>query len=259
MKNYSSVIPLGDNKYAFKQTDESFRDGVKISQEILLRWMPPRIFYHHRKGGHLAAYKKHLSNSYFSHVDISRFFFSITRNKVLKSLKSIGIDFLSANYYSASSVVNFHGKRFLPYGFYQSQIIASLCLYNSAAGRFLKNAPKEICLSLYVDDILISSENCDLLKEYCLNLMEKIEESNYSYAAEKCEIAQPMVTAFNIEISQRSGVITADRMEKFRDFIRLKVRETNAVEAVLAYVGQVNADQYTELREYWRWALGPKP
>ena len=52
---------------------------------------PPRYFYHLRTGGHVGALSEHLHNLCFATLDISRFFDSVTRAKIHRALRSIGI------------------------------------------------------------------------------------------------------------------------------------------------------------------------
>ena len=141
MKNYINRIPLGNNKFAYHQAP-AFRElGLDLTERIYSHWKPPKIFFHHRNGGHVKAIARHLDNTYFSHLDVNRFFYRVRKNRIIKSLKKIGFSFEDANEAAAHSVVRTEEGFSLPYGFTQSTALASLCLDQSPCGKFLGSGP----------------------------------------------------------------------------------------------------------------------
>ena len=133
--NYKLCYLNPKKKWIFCPTNKSKEKGYKFVLQILEKWAPPSYFYHLRPGGHIAAIKAHQNNKYFCKIDISNFFTNIRKNRVLRSLKKIKFSPNSARHISEWSTVNSKDDRLLrilPYGFVQSQLIASVCLDCSA-------------------------------------------------------------------------------------------------------------------------------
>ena len=87
-------ITAKNGKWIFVPSQYSRIYGANIVKKIKLEWNPPKYFYHFRKGGHLAAIDIHLSNKYFSRLDIQNFFGSITASRITRALKPyFGYDF----------------------------------------------------------------------------------------------------------------------------------------------------------------------
>jgi hypothetical protein len=120
MKNYISKIPLGNNKYAYQQEPDFRELGIRHIDLIKQKWSPPSNFYHVKAGGHVAALKCHLSNNLFSKIDLSRFYYRVTKNKIIRSLKRVGLSYATAAEIAAESVVlteegvSFNRPFFLP-------------------------------------------------------------------------------------------------------------------------------------------------
>jgi hypothetical protein len=127
--------------WVFVPTEESKQHGYNLKQKIESKWRAPHYYFHLKSGGHVEALKKHLGNKYFAQADIKNFFNSISRSRVTRALNSLFKDYDLARSSACSSVVadpdSTEGEFILPFGFVQSPIIASLCLYQSALGRYL--------------------------------------------------------------------------------------------------------------------------
>ena len=69
----------------------------------------------------------------------------------------------------------------LPFGFIQSAILASICLDKSSLGIFLKRIKrdKSLSLSVYMDDILISSNDQQRLIEVTAELKSYFSKSHW--------------------------------------------------------------------------------
>lgn len=246
MRNYISKIPLGGDKYAFHQNEDFVVLGKELSDEILRRWTPPKIFYHMRNGGHVAALNKHRSSVAFTHLDISRFFYRVSKNKIIKALKKSGFDFLSANQAAAESVVVDGDRKYLPYGFTQSPILASLCLFHSRAGKALMRAPKRLVVSVYVDDIIVSCadpKDARMLEDFSNSLVEKFSEAGFPISDEKKTISQHEITSFNIELSHNKMTIEKWRMDKFLEQIFDGKDNLNVLKGISNYVNSINPAQ----------------
>lgn len=80
-----------------------------------------------------------------------------------------------------STVWDARTRRFvLPYGFAQSPLLASIDLDMSLLGRLLIQLQREgLTLSVYVDDIIVSSDHKDPVQTALSAIIEAARESNY--------------------------------------------------------------------------------
>lgn len=241
-------IPLGDNKFAYKQEPAYKVLGEDLCERVYSKWSPPSIFYHHRNGGHIAALRKHLDNEHFSKFDVSRFFYRISRNKIIRALKTCGFSFLEASEAAAQSVVN-SGEGFnLPYGFTQSPLLASLCLNRSQAGEFLRRLDKDICVSVYVDDIIISNkDNPAKLAEVSEKLISIFNDAGFPISKQKSLISQGEVSSFNIALSNNRMEITHERMAEFFNQVVEGMYNDDVLGGIYNYVQSVNPVQAVEI------------
>lgn len=244
MKNYTNKIPLGDNKFAYHQAPEFRNLGLDLTRHILSLWSPPKTFFHHRNGGHVAAIARHMDNAYFSHLDINRFFYRVQKNRIIKSLKRIGFSFYDANEAAAHSVVRTEDGFSLPYGFTQSPLLASLCLDWSPCGAFLRKIPKEFRVSVYVDDIILShASDRDALLALSNELVECFRSSGFPVSEKKMTLAETQIVCFNIRLSSGELIIVPDRMQEFYNDIALNLENDHVLDGIEGYVRTVNADQ----------------
>jgi hypothetical protein len=220
--------------------------------QILSNWSPPKIFFHMRNGGHVAALRHHIKNDSFSHLDISRFFYRISKNKILRSLRGIGFPFYEANLAATHSVVIDKGKKFLPHGFCQSPLLASLCLYNSAGGKMLMRAPKKFSISVYVDDIIVSSKNSDASEqvEFCEALIANFKNSGFPISHEKLVVAEPEIVSFNVQLSKGSTLLTEERVRQFRRQVESNLDSHDALIGISRYIHQIIGRQGFEMDQF---------
>jgi len=257
MKNFSSKIPLGNNKYAYEQEPNFKVLGEELTDRVLSVWKPPSIFYHLKDGGHVAALRKHLENNHFSNFDVSRFFYRVTKNKILRSLIKHGFSFEDANFAASHSVVKSPDGYHLPYGFTQSPILASLVLHSSRAGKFLRRIDKDVAVSVYVDDIILSHhDDPKKLDETSRQLVEQFGLSGFPISEEKLQVCEPRITSFNVEIGYRHSVITDDRMSHFDEQIRENIDNPFSTEGIQRYVAAINDQQGREIGEMIKQASG---
>ncbi|WP_093030687.1 reverse transcriptase domain-containing protein [Roseovarius azorensis] len=218
--------------------------GLDLTRRIYSLWTPPRIFFHHRNGGHVSAIARHLDNSYLSHLDINRFFYRIRKNRIIKSLKRIGFSFDDANEAAAHSVVKTEDGFSLPYGFTQSPVLASLCLDWSPCGAFLRKIPKEFRVSVYVDDIILSHANDrDALLALSNELVECFRSCGFPVSEDKMTLAETEIVSFNIRLSRGKLVITPDRIQEFYNQIALNFENDYVLDGIEGYVRTVNSAQ----------------
>lgn len=136
------------------------------------------------------------------------------------------------------------GTTILPFGFVQSQILAAICLSMSALGTCLTRLSRDrrLKLSVYVDDIIVSSSIESALSEALATLETAAAKAKFSLNLRKQEGPALAITAFNILLSNESMEIAADRYRQFEDALN---ESTSAAqrEGVISYVRSVNSEQ----------------
>lgn len=239
---YKSKFQLKPSVWVFVPTEESIAKGKGFKFAVEKYWKAPINYYHLRQGGHVEALKSHLQNSHFIHLDIQNFFGSINRTRVtrcLKGLFSYSVAREIANYSTVSHPVD--KNSILPFGFVQSPIIASLCLDNSALGRYLRMLSKnnDVTVSVYVDDIIISSNDALLLKDIMTNIKISAARAGFNLNEKKEEGPSAKITAFNIELANQSMEITVERMRQLMDSYENTDSE-NVKKGIAGYIMSVN-------------------
>ena len=220
--------------------------GSVVHKEVRRRWRVPPYFYHLRAGGHVSALRTHLHNHIFATLDISRFFDSVTRSKVHRALRSIGIGHERAWEIAQESTVEKnrrHGNFSLPYGFVQSPALASLALDRSALGQAMRTLARSnhTLLSCYVDDVILSGIEEEAVEASRLALIEAGRQSGFVLDGGKSQRQAAEVTAFNVALSNGSMAITEERLHEFEDDIL--ALGALPVAAILAYVRSINRSQ----------------
>lgn len=242
---------LKPGSWVFVPTEETVDKGLEIKRSIEERWKPPSYYFHLRNGGHVKALQSHLAHTSFVHLDIRDFFGSINRTRVTRCLKEI-FGYPAARAMANESTV-FHPedksrRSILPFGFVQSPIIASICLYQSALGRCLHKLTKSksIRVSVYVDDIVVSTDSHELSAEVLGKIAESSERAGFELNSDKQEGPTESITAFNINLSHLNLLIEPERFARF-----LKAYEGSESEfqrdGILGYVGGVNVGQANQI------------
>ena len=166
MRNlYGHKFRLPKGTQVFVPTHEGQDLGEQIAKLVAKQWHAPDFYYHMQSGGHVAAARSHINHAHIASVDLAGFFNQVTRTKVHRALCQIGFRHEEALDIACNSTVEEEpgSRRFsLPFGFVQSPILASLSLSRSALGRAIKAAiSPTVAVSVYVDDITISSDSID--------------------------------------------------------------------------------------------------
>jgi hypothetical protein len=241
---------LKSGKWVFVPTQETIEQGSQIKFALEKKWTAPSYYFHLRSGGHLQALRQHIEHKAFAHLDVQNFFGSINKSRVTRVLKPL-MSYRIARDWAVLSTVrdpDDNTRFMLPFGFVQSQLLASLCLQQSALGRCLKQLAetKNISVSVYVDDIIISSVDA----EGCNSAFEKLiiaaERSQFFLNKKKQEGPSDTIKAFNIVLSHNSLQITSDRLDQFK----ISARTTGAEykrDGILNYVKSVSTSQFNEL------------
>jgi hypothetical protein len=222
--------------------------GEKIIRVVLKRWTPPRHFFHFQKGGHVAASLIQLSSTAFARLDIKAFFDAVTRTKVHRALRRIGISQRDALAIAMCSTVRKPGaKQFsLPFGYVQSPVLASVVLDSSALGAALRAAEANISLAVYVDDILMSAGTEAQLAPHVAALDTAARLSGFELHPYKRQFGS-IVEAFNLQITNKSACVTDERMA---EWLHAERSPSNLREwAIVRYVRGINPAQADVLEE----------
>jgi Reverse transcriptase (RNA-dependent DNA polymerase) len=182
-------------------------------------------------------------------MDIQSFFDSVTRTKVHRVLKRLGIpheDALEITRVSTVKRVAEPGRYSVPFGFVQSMVLASAALDWSQVGKHLRIGHRyHVKVSVYVEDILLSAEQEQHLDAYMADLLAAGDAAGYRFNASKTSPPGSVAEAFNIIVSGNDLRVSAPRMAAFEGVVRAGAPETAA--AVLRYVRSVNRGQAERL------------
>lgn len=245
---WSSKFEVKKGSWVFVPTEEAISYGKAIKLELESHWTPPSYYYHLRDGGHVKALSLHKSNQFYIHLDISNFFGCINKSRVTRCLKGI-YPYSKAREIAVESTVKNPSSSeqsdfVLPFGFVQSPILASLCLQKSKLGKYLSSLNKieGVSVSVYMDDVVISSDDMDFLQ----NVMEEIkpiaDRSKFTLNEEKEEGPSSQITAFNIELSNGVLKLTERRLKEFIRSYR-DSESFDVISGIVGYVETVNKNQ----------------
>lgn len=247
--SYYELTP-GSNKYIYIPTNQSRELGKIIVETIRKRWTPPAYFFHLRKGGHLAAIKHHIDQSCnprkFSVFDISGYFGQVTENKLCRVLKNF-VSFKKASQWAHDSTVRkpSENKRTLPYGFLQSGDLASLVLDRSYLGcefRKIHQNPN-IKLSVFVDDIIVSSSDPILLDQASIAIKDAAKLSNLKLNQDKTCCNVDEIEIFNIHCNQNFCLsFSQEKLNKFEKIIENHYTDPRVVFGVINYMLNVSTN-----------------
>lgn len=216
-RNYSYKYERKPDRFVYVQSEKQSLDGSIIALRVARRYKPSPIFFHfRRRGGHLSALKLHLDSSYFARFDIDYFFGRVTRTKVARCLREIGFTRKAAFSMAYDSVVTEGVRKIVPYGFPQSTILSTLVLEKSLLGQVLIAANSSgTKVSVYVDDIIISSDDKNELERTYDGIIAASIASNFPFGVAKTTSASIKVEAFNCHISRGLCGFVDERMNRF--------------------------------------------
>jgi hypothetical protein len=245
--SWSSRFEIKAGRWVYIPTLESRNVGQQIIKLLNKSWKKPSYYYHLRNGGHVEALNIHIENRFFATLDITDFFGNISRSRITRSLKPIvGYDVARkiAKLSTIKASKNYIHSHQLPYGFNQSPILASICLFSSSLGSLLERINKDgsAMVSVYMDDIVVSSQN----EHSLINIFEKIKtaagKSRFLLSESKTKTVANKTEAFNIVLSHRDLRIEYDRFVKFQYAFSASKSEAQK-HGIESYVGSVNKQQ----------------
>jgi hypothetical protein len=238
-------------RWVFEPTAEYRVIGEGIRKAVQKVWRPPPYYFHLRKGGHVAALRRHAQKTYFARFDIEDFFGRVNQNRVARCLKEyFGSEV--ARQMALNSTVRHPtvpGRWVLPYGFIQSPILASLALSKSRLGSALRQLDKAsgINVSVYVDDIIVSCDDSDKLQQAREVLAAAAVKSRLAFNAAKCQGPASAITAFNIELTHGNLEIEAERLAEFAAMLAA-TPSAQREQGIVGYVNSVNTAQAVALK-----------
>lgn len=199
----------------------------------------------------MAAVRHHAASRFFFRADIDDFFGRVSRSRVTRCLKS-WFPYASAREMASESVVKRPGLEgfVLPYGFVQSPALASLALDRSKLGSYLRklHGRGDLRVSVYVDDIIVSSNDEHALEESSAQLIDIAENALFPIGTGKREGPAPEITAFNIELSHEALRIADGRIAELRRNY-LVAASAYSRAGILSYIDSVNPSQGKSLLE----------
>lgn len=210
---------LRNGKPVFAPSDLGRDIGVDIKAQVEAAYQFDDFVYHLKKnGGHVAALHAHRPHHFFACIDIRRFFYSIARNRVQRAISGIGI--ARARHYAKWSCVRnpyLNPTYSLPYGFVQSPILASLVLMESGVGAFLRalSAGGFVTVSVYMDDISLSSDDLNLLQAAFEGLLERLATAYFEVSPQKVRPPAPAIDVFNCDLRCGQTEVQQDRIDLF--------------------------------------------
>lgn len=205
-----------NGKPVFAPNDRGARIGNDLKRKINRAFQFDPFYYHFRKGGHVAALHAHRGHRFFARLDLERYFYSISKSRVQRVLSESGI--LRARHYAKWSCVRnpFDEPRYsLPYGFVQSPIIATLVMMRSGVGDFLRTVGPDVTASVYMDDISLSSNDEELLRQTFATLRVRLEEANFIINMSKVREPGPAIDLFNCDLRSGHTSVKKSRVDQF--------------------------------------------
>lgn len=212
--------------------------GRKLKRKVAKKYTFDKFIYHFKEGSHVVALHRHRKNAFFCRVDLSRFFYSIKRNRLKRVLKDIGIP--KPEYYAKWSTVKnpFAGGGYvLPYGFVRSPILATLILSESPIGTYLRALPDTITPSVYMDDLCLSGQDQAALKEAFDGLVVAVAAAGFTLNDEKTREPAAKIDIFNCSLENGNTAVLPDRIDEFF----AEDREAAAVASFETYVDIVKS------------------
>ncbi|PSW29617.1 hypothetical protein C9J19_05940 [Photobacterium phosphoreum] len=252
--SWSNRFEIKQDRWVYNPTIECRKQGRLIIKELNKQWTKPVYYYHLRDGGHVAALNNHIKSNYFATLDLSNFFGSISRSRITRALKTIiGYDDARkvAKLSTVKSPENYQYSHYLPYGFVQSPLLASICLFDSSLGKLLDTIYKkntEVNVSVYMDDIVISSKNKTKLSRVYEEIKLAAYKSKFDLNDNKTCPVSTQTKAFNIIISTGEMSIENKRFQKFKEIYSTS-QSLPQKHGIGGYVGSVNKQQARLLDE----------
>lgn len=227
-------------KWVFVPSERGREIGRKLKKLTGAAFRPDEFYFHLQKGGHVAALHLHRRQRYFARIDLENFFYGIGRNRVARALQHLGV--ARGEYYARWSTVRnpfMQPTYSVPYGFVQSPILASLVMSQCELGGELRSVASGISVSVYMDDIAISGNNCSALERAFRRIRRAAKESNFSINENKSAYPGNAIELFNCYLARMEAAVMDERMAEFY----ATQRSPRSEAAFEAYCAAVSAEE----------------
>jgi hypothetical protein len=227
-------------KPVFAPSEDGRRIGYQLKKLVEANFTPDPFYFHLLKGGHVAAIHAHRSKRYFARLDLENYFYSIGRNRIARILQELGLN--RAEHFSKWSTVKnpFDDPSYaLPYGFVQSPLLASVVMAASGLGQLLRDLQCQVVVSVYVDDIALSSNNLRTLERAFRKLRRLAVASNFKINEAKSVSPGLTIELFNCHLARMQTLVTDARQAEFHSEPRTP-KSVAAFEAYCAAVARGN-------------------
>lgn len=255
MDKWINRFNLNHSICIFVPSDESRKIGGEIKAVIEKSYTFPVFYFHLKNGSHIKALDVHIQHKYFASLDIINFFGNINRSRVTRVLKDF-FPYDDAREFANWSVVKDvdRMKYTLPFGFIQSPILASLCLDKSRLGKALRSVNNlDVAVSVYMDDIVLSSNNKALLDDSLEKIKGAAIKSKFPLNKDKQNSLSEKITVFNIDLSHEYLQVNSERIREFQavynntDSNKKKLGILNYIKTINPIQGQQFIDKINEL------------
>jgi hypothetical protein len=251
-KSYAGWRTFSEGSDAAFDGEEEWR---LLKERVFSHWQPNAAFTAFSKRAHVAALRPHLDNKCFAIIDLKGFFDCVTRTKVCRALESIGFARSAAFRIAGESTIRQGDKYTLPRGFRQSSLLATLALEKSLFGSALVRNRFESRITVYSDDIILSSNDPEALADEHSQVIELLRRSNFPINPTKTQTVRTEVNIFNLRMSHRTLRFTDERMWKFLEqaahFVKSEDADHNLdlYEKLFGdYIRSINSEQEKRLR-----------
>lgn len=238
---------LKPDLWIYKPTEETIQLGTEIKDAVTNKWSTPFYYFHLQQGGHIAALKYHQEDKFFVHLDIEKFFNTINRSRLTRSLKLL-FDYRTARDYTLASAVKHPSKSpieyILPYGFVQSPILASLCLRYSTLGNKIDETSRAgtLRISVYMDDIVISGNDEAVLEQSKEEVKQAASKAGFKLNPDKEQGPSTKITVFNVDLTSTHLAIEKTRYRELKDDYQ-HAENPMVSHGIATYVSTVNMKQ----------------
>lgn len=214
-------VPV-DSMWAWREDEEGLTADANGRQRwadlrgtIESLWRPHPAFRTFADGGHVAALRPHVGKQWFAVIDLEGFYDHVTRTKVCRALEAIGLPRAAAYRLAGNSTIRQGDRYCLVRGFRQSAMLAALVLDRSLFGSSLWRQSYSADITVFSDDIILSSDDKDALDRDFYHAVRMLERSNFKVNPSKTQAPSPKATVFNIHLSREGLRLTDERMWRF--------------------------------------------
>jgi hypothetical protein len=258
MGQISETLKIKGKRYYSQDYRVSRKIYRQYRDEITSKWSRPDYMFTGKPGGHVAALRVHLPNSYFAVIDLADYYETITDTKIYRSLLKIGVNKFKAFKMAGESTVSFKNTKVLARGLSQSSILADLVFDQSLLGSVIKNKISST-VSVYCDDIILSGNDYEQLNVDLEELLKGIVWSRFEVNFNKSTNVSTEVKVFNLVMTKGNLRFTSERLIKFADTIKSfllfasrvkRYRPLDFVDEIIDYTTSINVEQGLQLKKF---------